>query len=140
MTAPELWDVMQGVAARLLTIQNLNVSTAMPEQVTAPHACVGVPPVTEYHSTMARGLFSLAPTITVFTSIGDGYNGQLLMSKLASPTGDWSIRSAIEGDRTLGGVVSDCVVMSFEPQGLEDVGGQQFYVGVFTLQCIAPGA
>lgn len=138
--APTLLQVMEGLATRLLAIDNLNVSIEMPDQAVAPHAAVGVPPVTEYHSTMARGLFTMAPTITVYTSSAEGHHGQLHLAEFANPVGAWSIRAAIEDDRTLGGVVSDCVVMSFEPQGLEEVGGQHFYVGQFTLQCVAPGA
>lgn len=137
--APTLLQVMDGLVTRLRTIEGLTVTRHMPGSVTPDHAVVGVPPITEYHSTMGRGLMTLAPTVTVFTGDGDAENGQLALALYADTTGAKSIRAAIEADRTLGGVVSDCVVQSFDPQGLDDEGGLNLYVGVFSLLCVAPG-
>lgn len=135
-----LSSIIEGLETRLLTIEGLSVSRYSPAEVTPPHVAIGVPAVSEYRSTMGRGYWTPAPTLTLFTSAADHSYGQLLMAAMAEPSGANSIVAAIEGDRTLGGAVADCVVVSFEPQGLEAVGSVECFVGQFTLLCAATGA
>jgi hypothetical protein len=54
-------------------------------------------------------------------------------------TGAQSVFAAIEADKTLGGLGVECIVKSFQPLGLQDVGLIGYYGGVFQLACIATG-
>lgn len=139
--APTLEQIMDGIEDRLKTIAGLRVSDVTPDQIVPPCAIVGVPAITEYHATFASGRMRLDElTVTVLVSAAVDRIGQKLLAGYANPTGDTSVKAAIEADKTLGGVVEDCVVLSFRPLGLADVGVIGFYGGIFQLRAIATGA
>lgn len=140
MAAPTILQVMQGIETRLATITGLRVNDVIPDQINPPQAIVGVPPIPRYHATMQRGRFQLEPTVTVLVSAALDRVGQEALAEYANPTGAKSIITAIEADKTLGGVVDDCIVTSFRPLGLEEVGLIGYYGGVFDLQVIAQGS
>ncbi len=138
MAAPTIAQVMAGIETRLATIAGLRTNDVYPGNVTTPSAVVGVPPIPEYHLTMGRGSFELAPTITLLVSTAMDRAGQIKLAGYANPTGDDSISSAILADKTLGGVVSSCHVQSFRPTELE-WGAVTYYGGIFTLYVVAEG-
>ena len=131
--------ILTGLTDRLLTVDGLTVTRFLPQQPSPPHAAIGVPDVSEYRSTMNRGYWTPTPTITVFTSVADSEYGQEQLIAFAEPVGPSSLIQAIELDRTLGGTVADCVVQSFESQGLQSIGSIECYVGTFQLICVATG-
>lgn len=139
MTAPTLKAIMLGIEARLATIAGLRTSEIVPDQISPPHALVGLPPIPVYRSSMQRGTYELDLTVTVLVSAGVSRVGQLLLAEYASVSGANSIPLAIEADRSLGGTVDDCVVTSFRPLGLDEVGAISYYGGVFTLKTLASG-
>lgn len=141
--APTIEQVMDGIEARLATISGLRVSDVVPDSVNvtgnAAAAIVGVPPIPSYHVTMGRGRFSLEPTVTVLTSAEYSRIGQKKLAGYANPTGATSIVAAVEGDKTLGGVVDDCIVVDFRPLGIEEAAQIGYFGGVFTLRVQASG-
>jgi hypothetical protein len=139
MTAPTLKAILLGVEARLATIAGLRTSAIVPEAISPPHALVGLPPIPTYRSTMSRGTYELDLTVTVLVSAGISRIGQMMLADYASVSGALSIPLAIEADRTLGGTVDDCVVTSFRPLGLDEVGVISYYGGVFNLKTLASG-
>lgn len=139
MAAPTIEQIMLGIETRLKTITGLRVAEYVADQINPPAAVVGVPEIDSYHATMGRGRFTLEPTVTVFTSAALDRVGQLKLASYANPTGANSVVAAIEGDKTLGGVVEDCIVVSFRPLGMEEVGVIGYYGGEFTLRTIASG-
>lgn len=132
-------QIMDGLATRLQTISGLRVTDYIPGQVTPPAAVIGVPGIQQYHGTMGNGVVVWSPMVTVFTSTAWDRFGQNALAEYMSPTGAKSIRAAIEADRTLGGVVSDCVVMSAEAMSIQQFAAIGYYGGQWTLQCIATG-
>jgi hypothetical protein len=130
---------MLGIETRLLTIPDLNVTAESPDQITVPQAWVGVPPIPQYHATMANGRLRLSPTITIAVSRNLTRGGQLQLARFADPAGTYSVKAAIEADKTLGGVVQDCIVVDFDPRPA-DVGAFGFYGGVWNLQVVALGS
>ena len=139
--APTIEQIMDGIEARLATISGLRVSDVSPSQINPPCAIVGVPPVTNYHATFGSGRMTLDDiTVTVLVSATLDRIGQKKLAGYANPTGSTSVKAAIEGDKTLGGVVDDCIVTSFQPLGLEDVAAIGFVGGLFRLRAIAIGA
>lgn len=140
MTATTIPAVMAGIETRLKTITGLRTAAYAADQVNPPMAIVAPPAIDNYRATFARGQFVLEPEVYVLVSASLDRVGQTALAGFASPVGAGSIPAAIEGDRTLGGVVSDCVVQSFRPLGVEEVGVIGYYGGVFTLMVIANGA
>lgn len=138
--APAIAAIMLAIEDRLKTINGLRTSDYVPDQLNPPVAIVGVPPISNYHATMGRGRFTLEPTITVIVSGALDRIGQRALADYADPTGERSIRAAIEGDKTLGGLVDDCIVVSFRPLGQEAVGAINYIGGEFTLRVVASGA
>lgn len=130
---------MLGIETRLATISGLRTSEITPDQINPPQAIVGVPDIPEYRLTFGRGRFQLAPTVTVLVSAALDRIGQLKLASYANATGASSIPAAIEGDRTLGGIVEECFVEDFRVLGFEEVGAIGYYGGVFQLRVVAPG-
>lgn len=115
------------------------MSDTLEGDISPPWAMIGVPPISNYHATMGRARFEVEPTISVFTSKGWDRTGQLQLASYANPTGAKSIIAAVEADKTLGGVVEDCIVVSFRPIGIEEFAEIGYFGGVFTTRIIARG-
>lgn len=139
MAAPTLQQVLGAIETRLDTISGLRTDSFIASQINPPAALVGVPPIDNYRSTMKRGRFQFTPVVYVFVSATLDRVGQHLLASYADVTGDNSVPLAIEGDRSLGGLVEDCVVTGFRPLGMDEVGQIGYYGGVFDLLVIAAG-
>ncbi|MFI0481739.1 hypothetical protein [Actinomadura sp. 9N215] len=140
MAAPTVLDVMRGLQGRLSTIPGLRVSSIAPDQITPPQAIIGVPPIESYHATMRRGRATYEPTVYVLVSAALDRIGQEKLAGYADPTGPESLITAIYGDRTLGGIAEDCIVRSFRPLGVEEVGQIGYYGGAWELTVITAGS
>lgn len=137
--ASTIEEMMRALAAALDTIDGLNVSAFTPGQVTVPAAVVAVPAIPRYHATMGRGRIDLTFQVTVLVSAALDEVGQLLLAQYANPTGATSVVTAVETDKTLGGVVEDAYVVDFRPLGLDEVGVIGYFGGTFTVEVIARG-
>lgn len=135
MAVPTVAAIMAGIEVRLGTIDGLRVSDVAPDQINPPAAIVGVPPLN--YTGFNRGRIQIEPTVTVLVSAALSRVGQHALAAYANPAGASSVKAAIEADRTLGGVVADCVVVSFRPLGLEEVALIGYFGGVFELRAIA---
>lgn len=140
MAAPTIKEVMEGIQARLQTIDGLRITAYAADQINPPSAMVTVPPIPQYHATMKRGRMTLDPSVIVLTSAALDRVGQLDLADYANPTGAKSIIAAIEADPTLGGVVDNCKVISFRPLGMQEVGMIGYYGGIFELKAVADGS
>jgi hypothetical protein len=137
--ATTIEQIMLGIEVRLKTITGLRVEEYVPDQINPPQAIVGVPPIPEYRATMQRGIYRIEPTVTVLVSAALDRTGQLKLASYCNVTGASSIPAAIEADKTLGIAGVECIVKSFQPLGLRDVGALGYYGGVFQLAVIATG-
>lgn len=138
--APTIEQIMDGLEVRLATISGLRVSDVSPGQINPPCAVIGVPAVTNYHATFGSARMTLDDlSVTVLVSAAYDRAGQKKLAGYANPTGATSVKAAVEADKTLGGTVDDCVVLSFRPLGLEEVGVIGYFGGVFQLRAIAIG-
>jgi hypothetical protein len=128
-----LEEILGALEARLDTIQGLNIGDMVPASINPPQAVVGVPPIPDYHTGLVARRPILQPTITVLTSSAMNALGQHRLARYADTDGPESIPALILADRTLGEVVSDCLVRSFRPLGLQEVGVINYFGGVFVL-------
>lgn len=139
MAAPTILQIVQGIETRLKTISGLMSHDYQPDQITPPVAFVGVPSIPEYRTTFGRGRFTLEPTVTVYVSRSTDIIGQRKVIDYTDVSGPTSIPAAIEGDRTLGGIVEECFVTSFESLGAEEANLIGYFGGRFNLRVTAPG-
>lgn len=96
-------QVAAGLAARLATISGLRTSAYQPEQLNPPQAFPVLTSV-EYHRAMAGGDVRMSFDVVVIVG---RYVDRLAHDRLdgyLSYSGASSLRAALEGDRTLGGV------------------------------------
>ena len=103
--------VKQGIAVRLGTISGLRAWNEQPNQVNAPIGYANLDGII-YHRTMRASMVEMTFTVTVVVSRADERTGIASVDAYTSATGERSIKAAIEGDRTLGGIVDDLVVES----------------------------
>jgi hypothetical protein len=134
---PTVEQIMVALETTLDTIDGLRASAWVPGQINPPQAIVGAPPISNYNTAQGGSGIEIPMTVTVLTSAVYDRTGQMKLAGYASPTGDQSIRAAVMADRTLSGVVHDCLVDSFRPLGLEEVAFHQYFGGLFQLRVMA---
>ena len=105
-------SVRDGIKARLQTISGLRAYDVIPDKVTPPCAIVGQLDFT-FDIDNARGLDQASLDVYVIVQRLDARSGQNKLDDYLG-SGSNSIKSAIEGDRTLGGTVNTLRVTSAE--------------------------
>lgn len=105
--------IANGLKARLATISGLRAYSYQPEQLNPPFGFPVLNSVT-YHRTMGMGQAISQYDWTVFVITGRWVDrvAHKRLDDFLSPTGASSIRAALEGDLTLGGVADDLIVAS----------------------------
>jgi hypothetical protein len=116
-------QVRDGLKTRLETITGLRAYDLIPDTVTPPAAVVGQLDFT-FDIDNARGLDQAQVDVLVIVQRFSERSGQNLLDLYLSGSGSSSIKAAIEGDRTLGGVVNTLRVTgaeagTYESQGVE---------------------
>ena len=116
-------QVRDGLKTRLETIIGLRAYDLIPDTVTPPAAVVGQLDFT-FDIDNARGLDQAQVDVLVIVQRFSERSGQNLLDLYLSGSGASSIKAAIEGDRTLGGVVNTLRVTgaeagTYESQGVE---------------------
>lgn len=144
MAAATIAAIMTGIETRLETITGLRAKNTAPDTIEVPsgggYAFVGLPERVEYHRTMGNGRIEPQFTVTIFVTATPSRVGQTLLAGYMDPASATSVRAAVEGDKTLGGAVDDCVVMAARVIGRVNVGDVTYLGAEFTLQTIALGA
>ena len=116
-------QVRDGLKTRLQTITGLRVYDLIPEPVTPPCAVVGQLDLT-FDIDNARGLDQANVDVYVIVQRFSERAGQDKLDAYLAGSGASSIKTAIEGDRTLGGVVNTLRVTSAESGQYESQGVQ----------------
>lgn len=99
-------QLRSGIATRLATISGLRNAATMPAQPNPPIAIV-IPQRVSYDTAFARGVLTYTFTVQVIVGQVSERISQSLLDGFAPGSGASSIKVAIEGDKTLGGVASD---------------------------------
>jgi hypothetical protein len=139
MATPTIIEVMRAIESALNDITGLRTTEFIKDQMSPPFAMVGVPEIPDYHGAFRSGSMTISPRVYVFVSSVVDRIGQTALAGYANPTGDQSIKTALEADNALGGVVAQVVVKSFRPLGAEEMGAFNYYGGVFDLMIVATG-
>jgi hypothetical protein len=96
----------EGIADRLATIAQLNVYAFIPDTIVTPAATVAPAAETfiQWDTSMSRGSDDYTFTVTLFLQRGSDQDGQSKLDAYLAGSGADSVKTAIEGDATLGGV------------------------------------
>jgi hypothetical protein len=102
----DIATIREGLARNLSTIRDIQVSAYMLAAPTPP--CLHIFPATiEYDRGMHRGLDIVSFTVEAFVAFGLDQGGQMRLDQLLAPDGIFSVKAAIEADKTLGSMVQD---------------------------------
>jgi len=107
--AASLIEIADGLETRLATVSGLRVFNHVPD-VFAPPCAFVMPDSVQYWRGFAGGNIEYAYTVTVIVGRTNERSSQRSLYNYISFDGDLSIRAAIEGDRTLGGIVNTLLV------------------------------
>ena len=120
-------QVADGLKARLATISGLRTFSYQPEQENPPF---GYPQINriDYHRAYAGGDVVMDWTIYVIVGRWLDRTAHAALDDYLSYSGSKSIRAAIEGDPTLGGVCQTLIVRSGADITSLDANGAQFLV------------
>jgi len=131
-------DIRGGIATNLQRISGLRVSSFAPDLVNPPVAIVepDSTPV-KFDIAMNRGLDEFRFTVTVITNRADERSGQNKLDAYCAGSGSFSVKQAIEYDRTLGGVVNDCRVTEISSYGSISVNEIQYVAAEFLVVAYA---
>jgi hypothetical protein len=129
-------SIRTGLATRLGTIAGLRTSAFMPDNPNPPIAVV-MPSSVSYDDTFKRGMQTYVFNVLVIVGRVDERTAQSNLDAYVSSTGSSSIKRAIEGDKTLGGVVFDTRVSEMRNYGQLPVGEVTYLTAEFTVLCYA---
>jgi hypothetical protein len=138
MTAT-LTEITEAVAATLRTIDDVYVHDAWEGDTQLPALIVLAPSVPNYRETFGATTGPRSLELEVLALAAPSDQSQLLyaqrtLHELADWTGTKSVNAAINADPTLGSVVAQCFVDSFDRLGTEDVHSVGHWAGLFRLK------
>lgn len=116
-----------GLATRLGTISGLRAAAFMPDRISVPQAIVGEVEI-DFDKTFGNQVDEYTFKVRVYASRATDRAGQKALDGYIVAAGASSIKAAIEGDRTLGGVAETLRVESVTGYGVYEV-GDALYLG-----------
>ncbi|MFC9088995.1 hypothetical protein [Nocardiopsis dassonvillei] len=130
--------IRRGLATRLKTISGLLVYDFVRGSVTAPAAVIkpgvaGREAVT-FDKTFGRGSDALVFVVLLLVAPASDQVSQDSLDAYMDGDGTKSVKAAIEGDETLGGLVSFAHVVSVREYGLVEWGGVQYLGAQFVVE------
>jgi len=114
MTNPSVSRCAEALGSALELIEGLNVIPYLSDTFTPPVALIGIDTI-NYHGSFGLGDVEQKFQVHLILARSDVQSGIEAMESYMSPSGDLSIREALESDQTLGGVVSSLVVTGSGP-------------------------
>jgi len=129
-------SIRSGLATRLATISGLRTSATMPDNPNPPVALI-MPSSVSYDDTFKRGMQTYVFNVLVIVGRVDERTAQNNLDAFVSSTGTSSIKLAIEGDKTLGGVVFDTRVSEMRNYGQLPISEIVYLTAEFTVLCYA---
>lgn len=131
-------DIRSGLATNLARISGLRTSATAPDLVNPPIAIIepDSTPV-RFDVAMNRGLDELRFVVTVIVSRADERSAQNKLDSYCAGSGAYSVKEAIEYDRTLGGKVNDCRVTEIRSYGQVSVNEIQYVAAEFSVVAYA---
>ena len=124
--------IREGLAANLATIPRLRTEENMLDSVNPPVAVVQLESIT-YDTAFRNGMDTYNFNILVIVSRGADRIALADLNEYASPTGDRSIKRAIESDRSLGSAAQTLRVETLSNIGSLQLDNQEYYAAEFSV-------
>lgn len=129
--------IRDGIKTRLATISGLYTHDTIPDDIYPPAAIVGAPTRISYDDAFRTAKTRFDFPVRVLAGRAIERESQDRLDGYLSADGVSSVRAAIDGDPTLGGVVDYCRVSQGRDYGAYQVAGVD-YIGVeLVLEVIA---
>ncbi len=129
-------DIRDGLATNLATIPGLRTASELIDNPSPPVALVGLESV-EYDQAYQSGLNLYTFTITVIVGRAAERTMQRKLDSYMFPSGEQSVKVAVESDRTLSGLVQDLRVVSSGSVGSITINDQTYLAAEFTVTVYA---
>lgn len=133
----DIGALIDGLSANLGTVDKLRVQAEILDTVPIPCAIIGPPASVTYDEVMARGADVYTFTVRVLVARASERAAQRALFGYTSGTGNNSIKTAIESDRTLGGAADTVRVTSAGNLGVYAYGDVDYLGAEFTVEVIA---
>ncbi len=130
--AATISQVNAGIKTRLATISGLRVFDYMPDAVNPPLAFPVLTGI-EYHKAFSGGDVQFSYNVGVVVGRVSERTAQTTLDQFMSYSGASSIRAALEGDKTLGGIVDTLTLSSSANISSLAIGDANFITVDFTL-------
>jgi hypothetical protein len=127
-------ELRTGIATNLARISGLRTSSFAPDLINPPIAIVepDSTPVS-FDIAMNRGLDLYRFTVTIIVQRMDERSGQNALDAYCAGSGSYSVKQAIEWDRTLGGHANDCRVTEISSYGSISINENQYLAAEFSV-------
>lgn len=140
MAAPTLAQIREGLNTRLATIGDVQTSAYRLSNPTLPSLQVAWPDEVQYHESMRNGTDGWVLIVMAFAGLMSEKGSQILLDQFIAATGAKSVKAAIEGDTTLGGIVDDTTVVSCTGYREYTIGTKAALGCEWRVEVIAPGS
>jgi hypothetical protein len=121
-------DIRDGIAENISTITGLRTTTTIPDNPQPPVAVIQ-PSSINYDRAFARGLDEYNFVVTVIVGRASERQAQRLLDLYCGGTGSSSVKTAIESNRTLSGLIQDLRVTTMRNYGTITL-GEVIYLAV----------
>lgn len=126
-----------GLKTRLATISSIYTHDTIPDDLYPPAAIVGMPTAMRYDFVMRSAVSRMSFPVRVIAGRFTEAESQNKLDDLCSADGASSIRAAIDGDPTLGGVAHSSRVIEARGFGVYEVAGVVYLGCELEIEVIA---
>lgn len=134
--AVDVSAIRDALATNLANVAGLRTSGDVPDNPNPPIGVVFLETV-EYDDAFRGGLTTFMFNIMVIVSRADDRTAQRKLNQYISPDGEASIKSAVESDRSLGGLVQTLRLRSMTSLGSTIINEQEYMAVEFSVAVYA---
>lgn len=128
--------IRDALATNLGTITGLRTAGDVPDNPNPPMAIVFLENIT-YDDAFRNGLTTFNFNVMVVVSRADDRTAQRKLNQYVSPDGERSIKSAVESDRSLGGLVQTLRLTAMTSLGSTTINEQEYMAVEFSVAVYA---
>lgn len=125
-------QIRAGIATNLATIAGLRTTETMPDNPQPPVAIIS-PTAIEYDLTFARGLDQYNFTLMIIVGRASERSAQRTLDAYCAGLGSSSVKTAVESNRTLSGLIQDLRVTAMRNYGTTTIGETNYLAVEFDL-------
>jgi hypothetical protein len=129
-------DLRVGLSTNLQTISGLRVYPTLPDVINPPTAMISLEKV-QYNKASQKGLTMYGFKVSVIVGRVSERTAQNLLDVLVASSGAGSVKTAIESDRTLGGMAFDTFIPELSAYGAVSINGIDYLSAEFSVQVFA---